>query len=277
MKFGIRLGALNPKLWIAATEAADKLGYHAVWLPEHLVIPSVASGSPREGEDHPPVPSDVPCFDVFVYIAALAMRTTRVRFATGVYNIGLRHPFVVARAVATADVLSNGRVDFGIGSSWLKEEWDAVGLDFHSRGRRVDEAIEVCTRLWHDREVEHHGEFFSFAKTAFEPKPVQKPLPLVIGGDAPASLRRAAQYGAAWYPLNTPLADLPKSIEKLAALRSQAGHKDRVEVVTHFPVGEPADVERYAAAGIDQLIVSPWKKSKEALDGLKRFAEQYIH
>ena len=276
MKFGVQLAALNPGLWIAAAEEADRLGYESVWLPEHLVIPSVASGSPRRGEEHPPVPSDVPCFDVFVYIGALAMRTQRIRFATGVYNIGLRHPFAVARAVATADVLSKGRVDFGIGSSWLKEEWDAVGLDFASRGRRVDEAIEVCTRLWREKEVEHHGEFFDFPKTAFEPKPVQQPLPIVVGGDAPASLRRAARFGTGWYPMNHSLEALPASIAKLAGLREAAGRAGRVEVTVHFPVDGPADVERCAAAGIDRVIVAPWKRSSEALDGLKRFAERFI-
>lgn len=276
MKFGIHLGSLNPGLWIAAAEEADRLGYESVWFPEHLVIPKVSSGSPVHGQDHPPVPSNVPCFDAFVYMAAVAMRTTRIRLATGVYNIGLRHPFSTARAVATADVLSNGRVELGIGSSWLKEEWDATGLDFATRGRRVDEALEVCRRLWSEPEIAHDGEFFRFKPTAFEPKPVQRPVPIVVGGDAGASIRRAARFGTGWYPMNHSEAELPAGIAKLAAACKAAGRTDRVEVTVRYPVNDPADIARYAAMGIDRLIVSPWTKSKEAIEGLRRFAGRYF-
>jgi probable F420-dependent oxidoreductase len=276
MKFGVRLGSLNPGLWISISELADQLGFESVWFPEHLVIPSAASGSPVQGEDHPPIPSNVPCFDVFVYSAAIAMRTKKIRFATGVYNIGLRHPFSTGRAVATADQLSNGRIELGVGASWLKEEWDAVGLDFATRGRRVDEALEVCRKLWSQPSIEHSGEFFQFASTAFEPKPVQQPLPIVVGGDAPATLRRAARFGSGWYPMNHSFEQLGASIAKLAELRQAAGRADRVEVTVHFEVKEPSDVERYVAVGIDRVIVSPWKRSSEAADGLKRFAERFI-
>src|SRR5258708_29693371 len=110
MKVGISLGTLNPRVWYEVTEAADRLGYESVWLPEHLVIPVSSSGSPVHGQDHPPVPPNLPVFDAFVYLAMLAGRTERIRFGTQVYNIGLRHPFIAARAVATLDVVSGGRL-----------------------------------------------------------------------------------------------------------------------------------------------------------------------
>src|SRR6185369_1943026 len=113
-----------------------------------------------------------------------AAKTERIRLGTGVYNIGLRHPFVTARAVQTLDVVSGGRVELGIGASWLAEEWVATQLDFASRGRRVDETIAVVRRLWSEPEVTHRGEFFSFERVVFEPKPVQKPgPPILIGGE----------------------------------------------------------------------------------------------
>ena len=175
VKFAISLGMLNPRVWPDVTQEADRLGYDSVWLPEHLVFPVETKGSPFHGADHPPVPADVPVFDAFTYLGFLAGRTERIRFSTHVYNIGLRHPFVPARAVATLDIVSGGRAEFGIGASWLRAEWDAVGLDFDSRGRRVDEALDVCRRLWTESEVEHHGEFFDFEPVMFEPKPVQQP------------------------------------------------------------------------------------------------------
>ena len=203
MKVGISLGTLNPRVWVEATEAADRLGFESVWLPEHLVLPVSMSGSPHAGAEHPPIPPDTALFDPFAYLAFLAGRTRRIRLGTQVYNIGLRHPFVTARAVTTLDVVSGGRVELGLGAGWLRSEWDVVGLDFHSRGRRVDEAIDVCRRLWSEEVVEHHGEFFDFAPVRFEPKPHQAGgPPLHIGGDGPAALRRAARVGAGWIPMN---------------------------------------------------------------------------
>src|SRR5215211_334900 len=184
MDFGVGLGSVNPGLWLQVAEEADRLGYESVWVPEHLVIPVSAQGSPHHGAEHPPIPATVPVFDVMGVLCHLAARTERIKLGTNVYNIGLRHPFVTARAATTVDVLSGGRLAFGIGASWLREEWEAVGLDFDRRGARVDEAIEVCRRLWSEDVVEHSGEFFSFAPVAFEPKPVQRPGPaLHIGGD----------------------------------------------------------------------------------------------
>lgn len=208
MKFAISLGMLNPRVWPDVTQEADRLGYDSVWLPEHLVFPVQTEGSPFHGADHPPVPADVPVFDAFTYLGFLAGRTERIRFSTHVYNIGLRHPFVSARAVATLDIVSGGRAEFGIGASWLRAEWDAVGLDFDSRGRRVDEAIEVCRRLWTEPVVEYHGEFFDFGPVMFEPKPVQQPHPpIIVGGygtkRTPAlAARYAEEFNLAFPPLD---------------------------------------------------------------------------
>ena len=145
MKFGVTFARLRPALWAETAELCDELGYESVWLPEHLVLPVQQSGSPYSGSDHPPVRADAPVFDVFTMLAFFAGRTERIRLGTNVYNIGLRHPFVTARAVATLDVVSGGRVELGIGASWLAEEWDATGLDFATRGSRVDEALTALS------------------------------------------------------------------------------------------------------------------------------------
>ena len=191
MKYGIALGAVHHNAFVEVTLEAEKLGYESVWLPEHLVLTTQMSRSPHPGEEHPPVPPNVPIYDAFSYLSFLAAQTKRVRLGTHVYNIGLRHPFTTARGVQTLDILSGGRVEFGIGASWLEEEWKAVGLDFTSRGRRVDEAIEICKRLWTEEEISYDGEFFKFDPVRFEPKPVQKPWPpMLVGGESKAALRR---------------------------------------------------------------------------------------
>jgi len=276
VKFALSLGVLNPTAWVAFTEEADRLGFDSVWLPEHLVLPVDMGGSPHDGQDHPPIPPELPVFDALVYLASLAARTERIRFGTQVYNIGLRHPFSTARAVTTLDVVSGGRFDFGVGASWLRAEWEAVGLDFDSRGARVDECLEVCRRLWSEPVVEHHGAFFDVPPVRFEPKPVQRPWPpLHIGGDGPAALRRAATVGDGWIPMNTPLADIPARVARLAELRERAGRDGRTEVTLGSDITVPADVERYAEAGVDRVFVKPYARTSGALEGIRRFAEDF--
>jgi probable F420-dependent oxidoreductase len=272
VNFALSLGLLNPSIWVEVTELADELGFESVWMPEHLVLPVTAAGSPFSGEDHPPVPPNLPVFDCFTYLGFLAGRTSRIQFGTHVYNIGLRHPFVSARAVATLDIISGGRFEFGIGSSWNGAEWTAVGLDFASRGRRVDEAITVCRRLWTEDVIAHHGEFFDFDDVMFEPKPVQKPHPpIVVGGDSPAALRRTAVLGDGWIPMNHTIDQIPASAARIAELRAKAGREGRVEITLG---GNLEDVERYAAAGVDRMIVRPWTSAKNALESMHRFAKE---
>lgn len=277
MKYGVTFARLRPSMWIEAAELCDELGYESVWLPEHLVLPVHQSGSPYAGSEHPPVRADAPVFDVFAMLAFFAGRTERIRLGTNVYNIGLRHPFVTARAVATLDVVSGGRVELGIGASWLKEEWDATGLDFATRGGRVDEALEVCRRLWSDAEIEHHGKHFDFAPVAFEPKPVQAGgPPISVGGDSKPALRRAALHGDGWIPMNTPVGGLAAARAEIDAMRSEAGRDGEFTVTVMGGPASAEDVENYRAAGVDRLVVSPWRRSAEAADGLKQFATAFI-
>jgi probable F420-dependent oxidoreductase len=274
VKFGIALGQLNPAFFVAATDAAEELGYESVWLPEHLVFPVSMAGSPFVESDHPPVPPSTPVFDAFGYLAFLAGRTTRVKLATHVYNLGLRHPFVAARAVATLDIVSGGRAIAGIGAGWLASEWAAVGLDFASRGRRLDEAVEVCQRLWTDEVIEHHGEFFSFDPVMFEPKPVQRPHPPIhVGGESNAALRRAARLDG-WVGMAHTFGSVAVSVQTLQRLRAEAGREDApFEVTVGGPVASVDDVRRWEDAGVHRLIVSPWRRSPEAVEGLRRFSE----
>ena len=277
MKFGIPLGALNPTAWVDVAVEADQLGFESLWMPEHLVLPVALAGSPHHGADHPPVPPEIPVFDALVYLAHIAARTTDIRLGTHVYNIGLRHPFSTARAAATLDIVSGGRLLFGIGASWLREEWDAVGLDFDTRGARVDEVIDICRRLWDESVVEHHGTHFDFGPVAFEPKPVQRPgPPLHIGGDGAAALRRAATVGGGWIPMNHTLEQLPAALAKLAALCEQHERREPVEITLSGQVDKPADVERYVDAGVDRLVVRPWQRTRDAIDSLRRFADDVL-
>jgi probable F420-dependent oxidoreductase len=279
VKFGIALGRLNPKGFVDVTVEADRLGYESVWLPEHLVLPVKMSRSPHPGHDHPPIPPNLPVFDCFGYLCFLAGRAERIRLGTHVYNLGLRHPFVAARAVQTLDVVSGGRAEVGIGASWLAEEWEAAGLDFRTRGRRVDEALEVCTRLWTEEVVEHHGEFFDFGPVMFEPKPVQRPRPPIhIGGESDAALGRAARAGDGWIGITHTVESIARPVELLRRWRQEAGRAELpFEVTVGGPVESLDDVARWEDAGVDRLIVAPWERSIDAVEGLRRFADRVLH
>jgi probable F420-dependent oxidoreductase len=276
MKIGIALGTVRPERWAEVSCEADRLGYESVWMPEHLVLPVASDGSPYAGEEHPPIPADVPVFDAFAYLSYLAGCTEQIRFGTHVYNIGLRHPFVVARAVATLDIVSRGRAEFGVGASWLEAEWDAVGLDFANRGSRIDEAIAVCQRLWSDSVIEHHGANFDFGPVMFEPKPVQSPWPpMHIGGDGASAIRRAAVVGDGWIPMNHTVEEIPDAAARIAELRAKAGHPGTVEIT----MGVDADLDslrRAAEAGVGRALVRPWSSGRQTIDGLRRFADEVL-
>jgi probable F420-dependent oxidoreductase len=217
-------------------------------------------------------------YDAFAYLCFLAARCPTVRLGTHVYNLGLRHPFIAARAVQTLDVVSGGRVEFGIGASWLEEEWVAAQLDFKTRGRRVDESLEVCKRLWTEPAVAHDGEFFSFDAVAFEPKPVQKPYPpILVGGESPAALRRAALLADGWIGMAHTLESATEQIAKLRELRKQrddTNAPDReLQICVGGPVRDADEVKRWEEIGVTRLVIAPWKRSPDAVDAMMRYAE----
>jgi probable F420-dependent oxidoreductase len=277
VKFAITFGRLHPRAWLEAAEAADRLGYESVWLPEHLVLPVAMAGSPFSGSDHPPVPPETPIYDVISFLSYVAARTERIRLGTYVYLLGIRHPFISARGWATLDLLSGGRAIVGAGAGWLASEWQAVGLDPSVRGARLDEAIGICRRLWTEPTVEHHGTHFDFGPVAFEPKPHQRPIPIHIGGESDVALRRAARLGDGWLAMEMPVEVAAAHIRRLHELLDEAGRpRDAVEVTVSGACESPDDVAAWAAAGVDRLIVRPWARSAEATGAMAGFAARFI-
>jgi len=275
MKIGIALGKAHPSRHLEITLEAERLGFESVWMPEHLIFPKDLAGSPHPGAEAPPVPPSTPVFDAFGWLCFLAGKTQRIRLGTNVYLLGLRHPFVAARAIQTLDIVSAGRAEIGIGAGWLRSEWLAAGLDPRSRGRRLDEALGVCKRLWSEEVVEHHGEFFDFGPVLFEPKPLQLPWPpLHAGGESPAALRRAATQCKGWLGLEHTPESAAARVAALRALR-QGGDLcgESIEVSVSARVRSRDDLRRLEESGVDRLVVSPWRRTREALDGMRRLAE----
>lgn len=277
MKVGVMMFA-GPRSWVDLTRGAEEAGYDSVWFAEHLLFPVKMSGKPGSpNEGHPPVPPETPAWDPFVVMGFLAGQTKTIRFGTNVYNIGLRHPVITARALTTADLVSGGRIDFGVGSSWLAEEWQAMQLPFEHRGRRVDEAIEVIRRLFAEDTIEHSGDHYQFQPIKFEPKSVQKPSPpFFIGGDAPAAMRRAARLGDGWIPMNQTPETLPGNLKNIQAMRAEAGRTGPFEVIVQRGPQDLDGMKRWRDAGADRVLTTPWSHPREGLDGLRRYADEVL-
>lgn len=277
MKFGVPLGLVHPGIWRELAIEADRLGFESVWLPEHLVFATDLSTARYPGTGEPGIVPGTPLFDAPAYLCALAAVTERVRLGTAVYLYGLRHPFVAARAFATLDQISGGRAIAGVGAGWYEGEWIAAGVDFGTRGRRLDEAIEVSRRLWTEDAIEHHGEFFGFPEVAFEPKPVQRPLPMLAGGESKAALRRAARLCDGWISMPQTLEGVRPRLDLLRTYREAAGRAhEPFEVTVHaYELSGPDEVAEWERMGVDRLIVRPWQRTREALERLAGFASAY--
>jgi probable F420-dependent oxidoreductase len=278
MKIGIALGLLSPKYWNEVAVTADQLGFHALWMPDHLVFPTDMSGSPFPGNEHPPVPANTKLFDSFAYLCFLAAKTQQIKLGTNVYLLGLRHPFVAARTVQTLDYLSNGRAMVGVGAGWLRQEWEAAGMDPKTRGKRLDEALTICKKLWMQEKISYTGEFYQFNEVMFEPKPVQKPHPpIYIGGESEAALRRVVQHGQGWFGVQHTPESVVTILTQLRKLCAEQGRDfNTLHILTQGLCRSKDEYNRWQDSGISQLVISPWQKGSEAIAGLKHFADTIL-
>jgi probable F420-dependent oxidoreductase len=242
--------ATDPSTAVAVAERAEELGYDSLWAGEHVVVPS-----PRVAPS--PMDPDEPILDPVVLLAHLAARTRRVRLGTGVIVLPQRDPLVLAKQLASLDVLSGGRLEVGIGAGYLEPELRALGVPLAERGSRTDEHLAAMRSLWEAEAPAFAGRHVRFAGVDAHPRPVQRPLPVVVGGHAPAALRRAARSAHGWYGFRL---SPETTAAHVAALRAAAAEIGRVQplhvAVTPDRRLDRATVRAYAAAGADRLVVA---------------------
>ncbi len=219
--------------WLAAGEMielarlAEQFGFEGMMGADHGVVPqSMAAEYLYSADGAPPISGDMPYPEVWTTLTAMAMATQRLKLSCAVYVLPLRHPIEVAKATGTLANISGDRLVLGAGVGWMKEEFDAYGVDFRSRGRRMDECIEVLQKFWRGGYVEHHGEFFDFPPVAVEPAP-GRPVPLYIGGASDVALRRAARVGQGWIGAGNRIDELPEVLGKLQAFRREYGREEQ--------------------------------------------------
>ncbi len=281
MKIGLTFFPISPKLLIPLARRADVLGYESIWVGEHVVIPArVDSRHPYAPELGPPLPT-TPLYDPLITFAFVAAQTERIKLGTSIYLAALRHPIASARQIATTDILSNGRVVLGAAVGWLKEEFEALGVPWEHRGSRMEENLEVMRRLWREERVEHRGRYYQFDAVGFEPKPPRSAVPILIGGENPAALERAARIGDGWIGVTHTPESAAARVRELRSLRDSPAPFEITVSSETIPTLEA--IQRYRDAGVDRLmfiarLLSQGQRTPDALlEGLERFAGEVLH
>lgn len=252
--FGINLGACaRPDVAVRVAQAAEAGGFDSVWTGEHVVLPD-----PQVPPS--PAPPRTPFLDPLVALGHLAGRTERLRLATGIIILPQRNPLVLAKEVATLDVLSGGRAVLGVGAGYLHQEFAALGTPFERRGARTDEYIDAIRALWAEPKPAFEGEFVSFGGVDAQPRPLQKPgVPIVVGGTSPGALRRAVARGNGWYGFALDPASTARCLEGLAKAAQEVDRPPalgRLEITITPPLGvDAAGARKYAELGVDRLAL----------------------
>ncbi len=265
MRFGLNFvngGSLcerEPAIQLA--ELADELQFASMWVGDHVVIPvSYTSRYPEQAADEVPFDHDTAFGDAASYLSFLAGITSTVRLATGVLVLAQHNPLEVAKAFATVDSLSGGRVTLGIGTGWLREEFEALGVSFDDRLARTLEGIEVMRRLWAGPGASYSGTHFSLDALTCSPRPVQPGgIPIFLGGYTNTVARRAGRIANGHYPGFASVErvrEMRREIERGAA--DVGRNPDEIETVLAAPYDSPLTVEvckEYEAAGVSELLI----------------------
>jgi probable F420-dependent oxidoreductase len=275
MKFGLHSVNLHtcadPEAAARLARAAEATGFESLWVADHVVLPD------------PPVPGrpmapDMRLLDPIVALTFIAAHTSRISLGTGVVILPQRQAVVLAKQLASLDVLSNGRLIFGLGVGWCEAEMRAVGVPFAERGRIGDDYLAAMRAVWTQPKPSYRGPYVAFDGVQAMPRPVQTPIPVVVGGRTPPAYRRAVMQGHGWYGFGL---DVEATRTCVAALRAAGRKSSRpadlgsLEISVTPPsydVPDRATLDAYAAAGVDRLILRPRPEMDAA--ALERFAAE---
>jgi len=274
--FNLNMGACaDPETGVAVARAAEAAGFESLWVGEHVVLP--------EPQAPPsPLPPRAPILDPIVALTHLAAHTKRVKLGTGIIILPQRNPLVLAKELASLDVISGGRLIFGVGVGYLKPEFDALGIPFTKKGARTEDYLAAMLAIWTKDEPRHRGPFASFGGVQAFPRPVQKPHPpIVFGGHTPEAYRRAVRHASGWYGF---FQDPDGAARCIAGLKEAAHALGRPGVLDGFEISITPSValdldtaRRYADLGVHRLI--PFRlggNAQDQLDFVKQTADTII-
>jgi len=284
MKFGIMFANVGPfgtpDLLAEFATKAEEAGIESLWTVEHVVVPvGYQSRYPYSPTGRMPGEESWPIPDPILPLAFAAAVTKRIRLGTGVVILPQRHPFYVAKELATLDVLSSGRAIFGIGVGWLEEEFRALGIPFADRAARTHESVRAIRSLWKEQPEPFEGEFFRWGPVQSNPKPVQKPgVPIVVGGHTEIAAKRAARYGDGFFPAGNDPVHLTRLFDVLRSECRRIGRNPgEIEISAGAGLVDLDQARRLKDIGVQRIGVAPMGFDREAFaKGLGEFADKVI-
>lgn len=286
LRFGLAFASsmgTDPASALEVARVAEEVGFDSVWGGEHVIFPSsIESAYPYTVDGKVPATPETPIPDPLIWLAYVAAAAPTLRLGTCILILPQRNPLILAKELATLDHLSGGRVELGIGVGWMREEFDALGVPWERRGARTDEYVAALRTIWSGSHVEFHGEFVDFEPLTCTPQPSQgSDIPILVGGDTPAAIRRAARLADGYFPGE---ADPAKLAELIAAMRAecvaQERNPDEVEINAMFgmqmkdPVAGAAQMEEM---GVGRAMVPAFFFAGDGgLDRLRAFGESVV-
>jgi probable F420-dependent oxidoreductase len=243
--------------------SAEAAGWDSLWVSDHVVVPDgFASAYPYTADGRLDRRPQADWYDAIVAMSVVAAATERVEVGTSVLVLPLRSPVVVAKQVASLDAIAGGRVALGVGAGWLREEFEALGVGFAARGRRLEEAVQVMRAVWTGRPQPFAGEVYRLpAGLSTHPMPV-RPVPVLIGGMTRAALQRVARVGDGWIALQPAsgvdpdaIADSVEAIVREAGAAGRQNFRPRVVVRVRGPAAAARRLDELAEAGASEVIV----------------------
>lgn len=270
MEVGLSVYDISGSELVALGRAAEAAGFATLWLGEHVVLPvGYSAEHPATGtaanRSHLTriVDPDTKLLDPLVALAAVAAVTERLRLATGIYLVGLRHPLAVAQMTLTLQDVAAGRFMLGVGSGWLEEEFAALGVPFDERRSRYEEALDVLRAAWDGGEISYVGRHVGFEHVQVTPKPVH--VPLILGGNTEPAMRRAARVADGWFSSGNPSFDEAVRLRsRLAELAAQEG-REPLPTYVRMAGRDPGELRRYADHGFEHVTV--WANQLWPVDG----------
>ncbi|MCH7867413.1 MAG: LLM class F420-dependent oxidoreductase [Myxococcales bacterium] len=282
MKFWQSLAYSEPDQLIGIARICDELGFDGAFVSDHMFYPKdFEKKYPYSEDGDPGFTAETPWPDSWVSIASMAAVTTKLRFTTFIYLLGLRNPIEVAKSTSTLGLMTDNRFALGVGAGWMREEFEAMGVEFKTRGKRLDESIEVLHKLWSGELVEHHGDHFNFDPLLICPVP-QKRVPVWVGGISGIALRRAARLGDGWLGSGQTADEAVEILGKLRAYRREYGRENEPfeTIVPLVTPPNPDDLKRIEDAGADGTVSYPFTYTvgpTSTLDEKRAYLEGYAN
>lgn len=274
----------DPGYVVPLVEMLEETGVESVWTVEHVVVAEDYEPLYPYSEDgRMPAGPDTQMPDPLEWLAFAAARTDRIRLGTSVLIASQHSAVILAKRTATLDALSDGRLTLGVGIGWQREEYEAIGVPYRDRGRRLDECIESMRALWTQDVASYHGRHVDFERIQLDTRPARaEGVPIVIGGSSEPAARRAGRLGDGFYPYVISPSDYASRLETLRAAAREAGRDpDRIER-TVWPASyafdrafDPELVREYQEAGLDRVVISAVEAGTPDIDGQRDFIRRY--